>query len=566
MTTLAPFLSRWPGTFRPAVCAVLLSIMSWAGGARAAVPSGSFIQEAYAKASNTGGGDLFGSAIAVSGDTLVVGAPNEASAAAGINGDGSDNNALLAGAVYVFVRSDTNWVQQAYLKASNAQANDQFGIAVAISGDFIVVGAYLEDGGAVGVNGPEDDNSAINSGAAYVFVRQGTNWTQQAYLKASNTGAEDFFGGSVAISGTNVVIGAFGEASNGTGGDQDNSAPTTGAAYVFGRSGTNWTPQAYLKASNPDAGDFFGYAVGISGSTVVVGAYQEDSHAIGSNGDPSSNDALSSGAAYVFVNANGRWSQQAYLKASNTEAQDQFGLAVAVSADVIVVGAPQEGSSASGVNGDQTNNNLPFSGASYVFARRGTNWTQQAYLKASNTGFFHSFGTAVAASGDQIAMGAPGESTGGSLSGAAYVFTQSGTNWTQSALLKASNAGAGDGFGAAVGLSVGTVVIGARSEDSNATGVNGTGSDPSINFNAGAAYAFNDPSHGLRLQIEPDGGGGYFIRFHALPAARYRLQRTNRLQGPWQDSVPQTVPASGLIEFWDVFPLPGQGFYRAVQP
>ena len=129
--------------------------------------------------------------MAVSGDTVVVGALWEDSSATGVNGNQSDNSAADAGAAYVFVRSGTTWSQQAYLKASNTGAGDYFGCSVAVSGDTVVVGAYGEDSSATGVNGNQSDNSATDAGAAYVFVRSGTTWSQQAYLKASNTGADD---------------------------------------------------------------------------------------------------------------------------------------------------------------------------------------------------------------------------------------------------------------------------------------------------------------------------------------------------------------------------------------
>jgi hypothetical protein len=194
--------------------------------------------------------------------------------------------------------------QQAYLKASNTDDGDVFGFSVAVSGDTVVVGAPYEDSNATGVNGVQTDNSATDSGAAYVFVRGGTTWTQQAYLKASNTGASDLFGNSVAVSGDTVVVGASHEDSNATGvnGDQtNNSATDSGAAYVFVRGGTTWTQQAYLKASNTGASDLFGYSVAVSGDTVVVGAYGEASNATGVNGDQTNNSASFSGAAYVFT-------------------------------------------------------------------------------------------------------------------------------------------------------------------------------------------------------------------------------------------------------------------------
>jgi hypothetical protein len=242
------------------------------------------VQQTYLKASNTKSNSWLGYAVAVSGDTMVVGAPFEDSSATGVNGSPTDSGAIDSGAAYVFVRSGANWVQHAYLKASNAEAGDLFGLTVAISGDTIVVGAYAEDSNVTGVNGNQTDNSATNSGAAYVFVRSGTNWTQQAYLKASNTEAGDNFGYSVAVSGDTIVVGAVWEDSNATGvnGNQaDNSAKNSGAAYVFVRSGTDWTQQAYLKASNTQGGtpygDEFGFSVAISGDTIVVGAQEEAS-------------------------------------------------------------------------------------------------------------------------------------------------------------------------------------------------------------------------------------------------------------------------------------------------
>ena len=184
--------------------------------------------------------------MAVSGDTVVVGAENEDSNATGVNCDQSDNSAPTSGAAYVFVRNGTTWSQQAYLKASNTEASDNFGGSVAVSGDTVVVAARSERSNATGVNGDQSDNFATASGAAYVFVRNGTSWSQQAYLKASNTGAGDTFGVSVAVSGDTVVVGAEKEDSNATGvnGNQsDNSAVLAGAAYVFTGLGIALAPE-----------------------------------------------------------------------------------------------------------------------------------------------------------------------------------------------------------------------------------------------------------------------------------------------------------------------------------
>ena len=470
-------------------------------GARYPITIDPIAQQAYLKASNTGAGDQFGYSVAISGDTVVVGAWNEDSNATGVNGTQSDNSASAAGAAYVFVRSAGTWTQQAYLKASNTGAGDNFGYSVAISGDTVVVGAQNEASNATGVNGTQSDNSASSSGAAYVFVRSSGLWTQQAYLKASNTGAGDNFGYSVAISGDTVVAGAYFEGSNATGvnGSQsDNSATRAGAAYVFVRSSGTWSQQAYLKASNTEANDFFGRSVSISGDTVVVGANRESSNATGVNGTESNNSAASSGAAYVFVRSSGTWSQQAYLKASNAEAYDQFGWSVAISGDTVVVGALGEAGDATG---GQSNNSASYAGAAHVFVRSSGTWTQQAYLKASNAEANDYFSYSVAISGDTVVAGAYQEASNATgvngsqsdnstfLAGAAYVFVRSSGTWTQQAYLKASNTAEFDYFGQSVAISGDTVVVGATEEASNATGVNGSQSDNSAG-GSGAAYVF----------------------------------------------------------------------------
>ncbi|MDB6024228.1 MAG: Integrin alpha beta-propellor repeat protein [Verrucomicrobiales bacterium] len=410
-----------------------------AGAAYVYVRNGTnWVQQAYLKASNTGAGDHFAETVAISGDTIVIGAHAEDSNATGVNGDQSNNSAASAGVAYVFVRNGTNWTQQTYLKASNTGGSDFFGISVAISGDTIVVGAALEASNATGVNGDQSNNSLSFAGAAYVFVRNGSNWTQQAYLKASNTGASDLFGNRVAISGDTIVVGANAESSAapGVNGNQaDNSVGSSGAAYIFVRSGTNWSQQAYLKASNPGAGDHFGFPVAVSGDTVAVAANEEDSDGVGVNGNQANNNAANSGAVYVFTRIGTNWSQQAYLKASNAGANDRFGYSIAVTGDTLAIAAVSESSNANGVNGNENDNSLSASGAAYVFVRSGTNWSQQAYLKASNPDVNDSFGNSIGLSSDTVVIGAPNESSNAtgvngdqsnnssSVSGAAYVFT-----------------------------------------------------------------------------------------------------------------------------------------------
>lgn len=390
--------------------------------------------------------------------------------------------------------------QQAYLKASNPGADDEFGFAVAISGDTVVVGAVGEDGGNAGANSTPNE-AAIRAGAAYVFVRNGTAWTQQAYLKASNPGVDDFFGRSVGISGDTIIVGAHNEASTTTGVNStpNDNALYAGAAYVFVRDGSTWTQQAYLKSGNTRAGDRFGFAVAISGDSVAVGAFGESSGTTGVNSTPSYT-AGSSGAAYVFTRSGTTWSQQAYLKASNTGASDEFGRAIAISGDTLVVGAWNEDSGSTGVN-STPNEGVSNAGAAYIFSRTGGSWAEQAYLKASDSRLANQFGGAVGTSGDIVAVGAHRE---GSLSagvnsqpvygsttataGAAYVFSRVGSIWAQQAYLKPSNPGSSDQFGTSVAVAGEMVLVGAPQESSGTTGVN---SAPDESAGAsGSAYLF----------------------------------------------------------------------------
>ena len=395
-------------------------------------------QQAYLKASNTNLGDLFSSSVAIDGNTIAIGAPNESSSATGINGNQQDNSVISSGAVYIFVRTGTTWSQQAYIKASNPDFNDLFGHSVALSGNTLVVGAVNESSEATGINGNQTDNSAMNAGAVYVFVRSGTTWSQQSYLKASNAEAFDQFGWIVALDGNTLAVGANLESSNATGvnGNQaDNNAVRSGAAYIFVRTGTTWSQQAYLKASNTEANDFFGESVTIDDSTVAVGAWWEDSSATGVNGDQNNNNTTFSGAAYVYSFDGMSWSQQAYIKASNTDTENYFGHALVLRGDRLIVSAYADDSAAIGINGDQQNADAGGSGAAFVFARVGTVWSQQHYLKASNTGVEDTFGYTMATDGLSLVVGARYEDSNATgidgnqadnsadLSGAAYVFS-----------------------------------------------------------------------------------------------------------------------------------------------
>lgn len=462
-------------------------------------------QSVYAKASNTDGGDSFGSRVAASGDTIVVTATGEHSSATGVNGDQDDDSTNRAGAAYVFRRVNGVWAQEAYLKASNTQELDSFGSAVAISGDTIAIAANGEDSADRRINGNQFDNTASNAGAVYVFHRTGTTWTQQAYIKSANLDGADSFGSSVSLDGDLLAVGAFVEASAATGvngNGADNSAQFAGAAYVFHRVGQTWTQEAYIKASNTDANDFFGGSVAISGSALAVGARGEGSNAKGINGNQADNSAGNAGAVYVFRRTGTAWAQEAYIKGSNTEAGDSFGSSVALSGNTLAASAPQEASSAVGIDGNQANNDAANSGAVYMFVHDAAGWHQQAYIKASNSRQGRQFGS-VALSGDVLAVGTLSESSAAtgingdqndqsaSSSGAAYLFRRSGTTWAQTAYIKASNAQANDLFGPAIALSRDTLVVGASAEASGATGINGNQSADSIlTMNAGAAYIF----------------------------------------------------------------------------
>ncbi|MFO7593319.1 MAG: hyalin, partial [Pseudomonadota bacterium] len=454
----------------------------------------------YVKASNPSGGDRFGSSVAFSddGNTLAVGARD-------------------AEAVYIFTRSGVIWSQQAYIKASNTGAGDWFGEILALSsdGNTLAVGAPNEDSDAIGINGAQGDTSvAEQSGAVYLFTRSAGTWSQQAYIKASNTGFFDFFGDALALSGdgNTLAVGASEEDSNATGidGEQgDTSATSSGAVYVFTRSGVTWSQQAYVKASNTGSGDKFGSGVAISddGNTLAVGARGEDSNATGIDGAQGNDSATASGAAFVFTRSGATWSQQAYIKASNTAAYDRFGTAIALAGDgnTLAVGAPDEDSSATGINGAQGDNSATGSGATYLYTRSGAVWSQQAYVKASNTEAGDWFGEILALSGDgstlavgvvneasnAIGIGGAQDDNSATKSGAVYLYSHNTGSWSQHAYVKASNTGANDEFGTALALSDDgrALAIGAQFEDSSAPGIGGAQDNNSLS-GSGAVYLY----------------------------------------------------------------------------
>ncbi len=335
-------------------------------------PSG-WVEQAVLTGTDTVAGDSFGSAVALSadGNTLAVGASDRA--------DG--------GTVYVFVRDAGFWTQESLLVGAATESADSFGNSLALSNDgrTLLVGAPGEDSGATGVNGAQGDNSAPGSGAAYVFVRgAGGVWSQQVYLKASNTQASSLFGRSLSMSGEGetVAVGAPAE---------DAVASNSGAVYVFTRQGGNWSQQAYLKASNVAGAAHFGFVtLSANGSTLAVGANRE------------STTALNSGAVYVFQRQGTTWSQEAFLKSSNAGGGDTFGHAVSLAADgnLLAVASPMEDSLAFGVNGTLNNEAATESGAVYLFERRAGGWVERSTVKSPNTQASQLFGYDVRLSAD----------------------------------------------------------------------------------------------------------------------------------------------------------------------
>jgi trimeric autotransporter adhesin len=346
--------------------------------------SGTWSQQAYVKASNTGSQDYFGASVALHrgvpavgssapfGYTLAVGAIGEQSNAVGIGGDQNNNDAPDAGAVYVYRHhGDWAWSQQAYIKASNTDAGDLFGAELGLFDHTLAVGAYREDSSATGVDGDQSNNDAPDSGAVYLFSRDEDEiWRQSAYLKASNAGAGDHFGRSLSLNPHILVVGADLEDGGVVGvnaDDADDSANDAGAAYIFEQGMDAWSQRAYIKASNTDAGDRFGSSIALYDSTLAIGAFAESSSTIGIEGDPHDDTAGLAGAVYVFNRGSaGEWAQSAYVKASNSHALAAFGGGVALDGDTLAVASEFERGSGNGVNGSQILG-ANESGAVYVF-------------------------------------------------------------------------------------------------------------------------------------------------------------------------------------------------------
>lgn len=256
-------------------------------------------QQTKLTANDAAAGDAFGWGIAVAGDTAVIGAPRD------------DDNGKDSGSVYVFSRTGTGWQQQAKFVSSDGQAGDLFGISIALSGDTILVGADL------------NDEKAVNAGAAYVFIRTGNRWQQQAKLTAADGAQTDIFGVRVALDGDTALISARRD-------DDEIMGVDAGSAYVFTRSGTTWQQQAKLTAPDGAADDRFGRSVALVNNTALIGAMHRD------------DKGQNAGAAYVFTRSGNQWYMKTRLNAQDGAAGDVFGWNVAVSRNYAVIAAMQD--------------------------------------------------------------------------------------------------------------------------------------------------------------------------------------------------------------------------------
>ena len=350
-------------------------------------------------ASNAGGTDYFGDALSIDGDTIIVGAPRE------------DTGASTSGSAYVFTRSGSTWTEQQKIDHPEPETGDQFGFSVAISGDTVVVGA------------PYHDIPSGGAGAAYIFTRSGSTWTQQQKIQSSDIEGGDDFGYSVAISGDTVIVGAFDESS-------------AGAAYIFTRTGSTWTQQQKITASDIQSNDDYGISVSIDGDTVIVGSWWEDTTASGA------------GSAYIYTRSGSTWTEQQKIQASDAEENGYFGYSVAISGDTVIVGAYL-----AKYLGD-------FAGAAYIYTRSGSTWTEQQKIRSSDIQDSDQFGWSVAIEGDTAIVGAPAEDTNEISAGAAYIFTRSGSTWTEQKKIQPTDVVSQDRFGRKVRISGNTVVGG----------------------------------------------------------------------------------------------------------
>jgi predicted amidohydrolase len=333
--------------------------------------------------------------------------------------DKKDINNLFKQHIQKGVITNNGWIEQDKLLALDGYSFDYFGYSVDVYNDTIIIGVIW------------DDDNGENSGSAYIFTRSGSNWTQQAKLLASDGQAGDYFGFSVALYEDTAIIGANRDDDNGV---------DSGSAYIFTQTGSVWTQQAKLLASDGEADARFGQSVSIYEDTVIIGAYRDDS---------------TIGSAYVFIRNDTSWIEQQKLKALDGETGDYFGISISIDNDYTIIGAIYD--NASGVT----------SGSAYIFTRSGSIWTQQAKLIPPDGEKTDEFGNSVDIYGDTVIIGAPQDDDNGENSGSTYIYTRTGSVWTQQAKLLASDGEEGDLLGTSVSLYDETAIIGAPWDDYN---------------------------------------------------------------------------------------------------
>ena len=352
------------------------------------------------------------------------------------------------GAVYVYRRIAGTWLEEGRLQASAPMQNEYFGRDLALDGDTLAIGS--------------------NQGRAFVFERTGSTWVERAVINGSSL-TSSTLGRALDLEGDTLVIGDIAASISGV--------PSSGGAFVYTRSGTTWTERAVLSASNTVAGSAFAYGtrVVIDGNTIVVSSAGDRSSVGGINSVPNQTSTLY-GAVYVYTGSGANWTEQAYIKPQNMTGVGAFGLAVAMDGNRLIVGS--SGAPESGSNSDRV----------WLFRRDGNIWSEEAILVGNNTSNGDNFGGSVAIQGDMIAVGAykeqsstsgtnPGSNNSASTSGAVYVFERGPTSWSQRVFLKASNSAADAWFGVRVALSSKDLAVGSSAQDA-------------IAANSGAVYVF----------------------------------------------------------------------------
>jgi hypothetical protein len=423
-------------------------------------------------ASDRSNGDFFGWSVAISGNYAIVSAQRETEDTTGLN------TMSFAGSAYILEKNAGGaWGEVQKIVPSDRDVSDFFGTSVAISGDYAVVGAYNEDEDAAGLNTLND------AGSAYIFERNGAGtWNEVQKIVASDRGVGDFFGQSVAISGSYIIVGVPKESEDAVG---LNTLNLAGSAYIFEKNvGGTWNEVKKIVASDRGADDFFGTSVAISGNYAVIGAKEEDEDAAGLN------TVLGAGSVYVFErNIGGTWNEVQKLVASDRGLFDFFGTSVSISSNYAIVGAESDKENAVGLNP------LFDAGSVYIFERNGAGtWNEVQKIVASDRDANDRFGTTVSISGDHAIVGSSleDEDVVGlntlNLAGSAYVFERNvGGNWNEVQKLVASDRAANDRFGFSVAISGSNAIIGAYSEDEDTVGLNTLS-------NAGSSYFFSSCS------------------------------------------------------------------------